>query len=274
MSKQTDPGFLKNEAYDDADDLKIRIDIQTRFSTHQTTWFQWLFDRLELPDVGRLLDLGSGSGDLWLGNAHRLPEELSIFLSDLSWGMLSDARSNLELSMQASSFTVLDAHTLPFPAAIFDIVIGSGLLDHLTNRQESLSEIWRVLKPNGRFYTTCGSRTHLQKIQALVEPYLGDVDYGGDPQRFGLENGREILSPWFSQIEMSLYEDKLVFEQAEPVLLYVFSEAEVRSKLVGQSRRSFVSSVEGQIAQHGAIEVQVEKGLFAARKLEDHPEVK
>jgi ubiquinone/menaquinone biosynthesis C-methylase UbiE len=272
MSKQTDPDYLKNEAYDDADDLKIRIDIQTRFSTHQTNWFQWLFQHLVLPDAGRILDLGSGPGDLWLNNTNQIPEHFSIVLSDLSLGMLKEAKSNIGSIKQVFSYSVLDAQSLPFPDGLFECVIGSGLLDHLNNRDKGLTEILRVLKPGGRFYTTCGSRTHLQEVQTLVEPYLGgDMDFGGDPHRFGLENGMEILSQWFTQIEVARYKDILFIEQPEPVLLYVFSEAEVRSKLTPESRQAFVSSVRQQIAQEGAIQVQVEKGLFEARK-EDKPE--
>jgi ubiquinone/menaquinone biosynthesis C-methylase UbiE len=267
MSKQTDPNYLKNEAYEDADDLKIRIDIQTRFSSHQTNWFQWLFNHLVLPDAGRILDLGSGPGDLWLNNTTQVPEKFSIVLSDLSLGMLTEARSNIDSIHQVFSYIVHDAQFIPFPDATFECVIGSGLLDHLTNRDQGLAEIWRVLKPGGRFYTTGGSRTHLQEIQTLVEPYLGgDVDFGGDPHRFGLENGREILSQWFTQIEVASYKDILIIEQPEPVLLYVFSEAEVRSKMTPESKQAFVSSVRQKIAQKGAIQVQVEKGLFEARK--------
>jgi ubiquinone/menaquinone biosynthesis C-methylase UbiE len=267
MSKQTDPEYLKNEAYGDAEDLKIRIDIQTRYSTHQTNWYQWLFNHLVPPDAGRILDLGSGPGDLWLNNTPQILEHYSIVLSDLSLGMLTEARSNIDTIKKVYSYTVLDAQSLPFPDGMFECVLGSGLLDHLTNRNLGLAEIWRVLKPGGMFYTTSGSRAHLQEIQTLVEPYLGgDVDFGGDPHRFGLENGREILSQWFTQIEVTRYKDILFFEEPEPVLLYVFSEAEVRSKLTPESRQAFVSSVRQQIAQKGSIQVQVEKGLFEARK--------
>lgn len=266
MSKQTDPDFLKNEAYDDADDLKIRIDIQERFSSNPIPWYRWMLERLALPADGRVLDIGSGPGDLWQDHPNLFSDRLSITLSDLSSGMLIEARENLDPGMGAFSFTVLDALSLPFPSSSFECVVGSGLLDHLPDREGGLSEIWRVLKPGGRFYTTCGSRAHLQEIQTLVEPFLGDVDYGGDPNRFGLENGHGILSRWFSQVELSRYMDKLVFNQPEPVLLYLYSEAEVRSRLDRASRGSLARFVEERIAREGEIHVQVEKGLFESRK--------
>jgi ubiquinone/menaquinone biosynthesis C-methylase UbiE len=266
MSKQTDPEYLKYEAYEDADDLKIRIDIQARFSTNPVSWYRWLLEKLELPEDGRVLDLGSGPGDLWADHTHQIPKGISILLSDLSHGMLRDARENLASRTNSFSFCVLDAQSLPFPVATYDCVIGSGLLDHLSDRDKGLSEIWQVLKPDGRFYTTCGSQTHLQEIQSLVEPFLKDVEYGGDPDRFGLENGREILSNWFSQVSLVRYKDTLIFNQPEPILLYLFSEAEVRQALDIPSRRSLANAVTQQISQEGEIRVQVEKGLFKSVK--------
>jgi SAM-dependent methyltransferase len=203
MSKQTDPEFLKNEAYENAEDLEIRIDIQTRFSSNPVPWFRWLRERLALPGSGKVLDLGCGSGDLWLDHNDLFIDRLSFILSDLSLGMLLKAKEQLSPGEGIYSYSVLDAQSLPFPDAVFNCLIGSGLLDHLPNHLEGLSEIKRVLKPGGRFYTTAGSRSHLQEIQTLVEPFLDDVDYGGDPDRFGLENGRQILSTWFTQVELS-----------------------------------------------------------------------
>jgi SAM-dependent methyltransferase len=258
MSKQTDPEFLKNEAYENADDFKIRIEIQSRFSSNPVPWYRWLLEQLDLPNRGKVLDLGSGPGDLWIDHTHLIPGQLSLLLSDLSHGMLKEAMANLQSIPGSFSYSVLDAQSLPFPSAAFDSVLGMGLLDHLSDRDAGLSEIWRVLKPGGRLYTTCGSQTHLQEIQSLVEPYLGDVDYGGDPQRFGLENGDEILSAWFSPIGLSRYTDTLIFNQPEPILLYLFSEAELRLRLDVDARRSLVKTVEERIAQDGEIRVQVE----------------
>jgi SAM-dependent methyltransferase len=261
-SKQVDRDFLKNEAYDDADDLKIRIELQARYSSNPTPWSRWLLERLTLPDGGKFLDLGSGPGYLWVEYQPLLPDSLSLILSDLSYGMLVETRANLKTTVGKTSFAALDAQALPFPTGVFDGVLGSGLLDHLPDRERGLSEVRRVLKPGGRFCTTCGGQSHLQEIRELVEPFLGEVEYGGDPGRFGLENGPEILSAWFSQVELFRYDDTLVFDQPEPVLLYLFSEAVVRSSLNEDKQRALVESVERRIAQEGEIQVRVEKGLF------------
>jgi len=43
---------------------------------------------------------------------------------------------------------------LPFPDKYFDIVFCSNVLDHVTDPQKTIDEIYRVLKPNGYFVLT------------------------------------------------------------------------------------------------------------------------
>ena len=41
--------------------------------------------------------------------------------------------------------------------------------------------------------------------------------------RFGLENGKEILSKHFSDVTLENYEDEIVIRQAEPIIEYILS---------------------------------------------------
>jgi ubiquinone/menaquinone biosynthesis C-methylase UbiE len=43
---------------------------------------------------------------------------------------------------------------LPYDAAEFDVVLSSGVLEHVAKEQQSIQEIWRVLKPRGLFIIT------------------------------------------------------------------------------------------------------------------------
>jgi SAM-dependent methyltransferase len=44
------------------------------------------------------------------------------------------------------------AEALPFPADTFDLVILDNVLEHVVDRQKTLSEIYRVLRPEGLLY--------------------------------------------------------------------------------------------------------------------------
>jgi SAM-dependent methyltransferase len=146
-------------------------------------------------------------------------------------------------------------------------VIAYGLLDHVPERRPVLDQIRHVLKPGGIFLASAGGRSHLGELDALVRPFLPDVSFGGEPTRFGLENGAFLLSPWFSEIQLNRFDDVLVFEQAGPLLAYILSEAETRLKLGDKQEEALRAHVKNILDRHGPFQVKVEKGVFTARGL-------
>ena len=52
--------------YTDSTNLRARGDLYSRFSTAEYDWDQWIFDRLDLPAVSRVLELGCRPGRLWV----------------------------------------------------------------------------------------------------------------------------------------------------------------------------------------------------------------
>jgi len=270
MCSQTDPDFLSEEEYGNASSLTLRTRIQERFRSNPQSWFEWVYDHLPYSQAAQILELGCGAGDLWLQNQGRLPSKGRAVLTDLSPGMLADAHHSLQAALSSGpalfSMAVADAQHIPAPACAFDLVIGLGILDHLPNCQEALYEVSRVLKPGGIFCTSAGGFTHLQEIEALVRPFLPDANYGGDPQRFGLETGTRILSPWFAHVQRERYENTLVFRQPGPVLRYIFSEAAVQTALAGEQREALRLFVEAELSVRGELRVTSDKGIFLAQK--------
>lgn len=53
---------------------------------------------------------------------------------------------------------------LPYPDDCFDVVLAGGALEHVPNDGESLTELWRVLKPGGRLVLT-----HLPNAASISE---------------------------------------------------------------------------------------------------------
>lgn len=273
MSEQTDPEFLSQEQYRDESGLTVRNNIQERYRTHPQSWFDWVFDHLQLPSQAYIIDVGAGPGDLWEKNADRLPPGWRVILADLSAGMIQAAQRRLNQTPTRCACLVADAQALPFPTATqkparleFDALLALGLMDHLPNPTQALTEAHRILRSGGQLYTSGGSHTHLQEIERLVRPFMPEADYGGDPDRFGLENGAWMQAPWFTQVEVFRYTDELVFHQAEPILAYTLSEAAVRDVLKGETLEAFRRSIDQELKQSGEIRVTTEKALFRAIK--------
>ncbi len=264
MNVQDDKEFLKEEAYGSEAGLNTRTTIQDRFGTREEAWFHWVFTHVQLPAGARVLDIGCGSGQMWWQNWQQLPQDAWLLLSDLSPAMVVAARESAPRYPEGPQvvYQIGEGEALPLLAGQFDAVMALGVLDHMAEPEKCLAEVQRVLRPGGRFYTSAGGRRHLQELSALVQPFLPDESYGGDPQRFGLQNGAEILRPWMASVSRFLYEDDLVFEEVGPIVDYVRSEGRVAEKLGRLKLAGFVEHLKARLAEEGQIRITREKGLF------------
>lgn len=266
VNRQTNSDYLQNQAYDDAFDLNLRTQILKHHRIRAESWYGWLFEQMRLPQNGRILDLGCGPADLWGQNEKQLRDTWRICLADLSDGMVEAARKRVGDASPAFSFALLDSTALPFPENSFDVVLSFGLLDHLPDMPVALAEIRRVLRPGGFFYASAGGRSHLQELECLVRPFLPDVQYGGDAEKFGLDNGAGFLAPFFSEVEQRPYENTLAFRDPDPLAAYVLSEAAVRQRLSASQWNAFQSHLKQKLRAQQEIRVTIKKGLFIGKK--------
>ena len=234
----SDPNYVTAQ-YQDASNLSARIRLHQKFSTNPHGWQHWLFDQIKFSPQCRVLELGCGAGNLWLENSDRIPSRLEIVLSDFSAGMVAQARSNLKYRPSFQQFAIVDAQSIPFPDGCFNIVIANHMLYHLSAMGKALSEIQRVLKPGGSFYTSTVGQRHLQELSDLVigfDPQL--AAWGSIPaDSFTLENGFAVLNCYFSEISLHLYSDSLIVTEVSPLVDYILSgrielDADLKSKLV------------------------------------------
>lgn len=99
-----------------------------------------------------VLDIGCGAGVDTLVAAIMSGSEGKVVGIDLTSEMLDRARANLEkTSLGNVSFQEGSAEDLPFSEASFDVVISNGVFNLVPNKTKALKEVFRVLKPNGRF---------------------------------------------------------------------------------------------------------------------------
>ncbi len=150
MSLATDQKHLLQHQYQNASNLNARISLHARFSLNSYGWHPWVFDQFQLPPNARILELGCGSGALWLRNLERIPAGWDITLSDFSTGMVEDARHKLEGSTHPFTFQQMDAQSIPLPDASVDAVIANHMLYHVPDRNKAFSEIRRASSQQAR----------------------------------------------------------------------------------------------------------------------------
>ena len=261
-----DPNYVNNQ-YRTASNLNTRIRLHQEFSTNKYGWQRWLFDQFKFMPQSRILELGCGAGNLWLENLDRIPAELEIILSDFSEGILGQAQQNLRNSSSFFQFKVIDAQSIPFDNASFDIVIASMMLYHVPDRSKALSEIKRVLKPTGRFYSSTGGCNHLKELSDLISRFDFQLSSWGNltSDTFSLENGPAQLGDYFANVSLYRYADSLIVTDANLLTDYILSG---RIELSSDQQLDLAKFVEQELkANDGKFYITKDSGVFESNNI-------
>ncbi len=212
------------QQYRDASNISARINLHRDFSMNPVSWFSWVFDECSFFEGEKVLEVGCGDASLWTQNIDRIPADMQITLTDISYGMVRDATRNVGADDKRFTYEVMDAHRLYKPDATYDCVIADHVLFYCENLDAVCSEILRVLKPGGVFVCSTYSSRHMKEINDLVQQFDDRIELSAERlyEQFGKENGEAILGKYFGEVSWHGYEDELVVEKAEPVIEYVY----------------------------------------------------
>lgn len=110
------------------------------------------FDFTNIQPGERVLDLGSGAGmDAFIALRHTGPTG-TVWGLDMSPAMVDKARRNAEeLGADNVIFFLGDIEEMPFEDASVDLVISNCTLNLVPDKDVAYAEIYRVLRPGGRF---------------------------------------------------------------------------------------------------------------------------
>lgn len=247
------------EQYKNANNLNVRIELHEKYSTNPIKWFDWLYENIDFSKINTLLEVGCGNGQLWM-NKRKDIRNREIFLTDVSDGMLEDAKQNLNDNF---SFFVVNCENIPFKKDFFDAIIANHVLFYLNDLNQGLSEIRRVLKKNGIFYSTTYSKNHMREINELVKEFNSNVYLSEQPlyHRFGLENGEMLLKQYFKNVECKIYKDYLDIDDAKPIVNYILS-CHGNQDILLEKYDEFYDFVENKIKEKGFIRIIKEACLF------------
>ena len=261
-----DQDYLRDVQYRDPTKLTARADLHGRYGTAAQGWFAWVVAQIDWPPAGDVLEVGCGPGWLWAEGGAGLPSGLRLTLTDLSPGMVAVAGDRVRsLSRFESVETqVADAQTLPFDDDAFDVVVANHMLYHVPDPARAVSELGRVLRPDGVLMAATVGPRHLRELWEIRSEVFGVAPTSHIVDVFGTETGRTILEEGFARVRWREYEDTLHCTVAEDVVSFLTSAPPGEDASPGQLdhlRRAVASRFD----THGVLTVSKETGVFLAR---------
>jgi len=213
---------LIRDQYRDSSKLMARMRLQLKYGSGGGAMAAM---PARIPPGARVLEVGCGPGRFWERSADKLPADLDILLTDLSPGMVDEAVERVAAVGRWSAVRgqVADVCSLPFEANSFDLVLAMHMLYHADDPERAVSEIARVLRPDGVLIATTNG---LASMSALFE--LGQAAFGGPAGDaglgdFSLESGEPLVRRHFGEVEVERSRDELHITDPVDVTAYLTS---------------------------------------------------
>ena len=251
------------EQYINSNNLVIRMNLHDKYSVNKTGWFPWLYSNLNLKKANQVLEIGCGDGSLWKNEKKNLRHH-EIFLSDISEGMLDSARTNLGNDFSYMKFS---GESIPFKSNYFDVVIANHVLFYMNDLPLAISEISRVLKPDGYFYCSTYGEGHMKEVRELAEEFDSRIILSKEPlyDAFGLHNGMSKLKGKFKDVHLHIYEDHLEVTDAEDLIDYILSCHGNQRERLSKRITEFKTFLQNKIDENGYIHITKECGMFECK---------
>lgn len=252
-----------NQQYKNPSNFAKRRILHEKFSTNKYDWYKWVFDHFNFSTKCKILELGSGLGTLWLNNKERIQKDWDITLSDSFQEMLEKVKENLKELNHTFHFQQIDVQNIPYPDATFDVVIANGLLYLIPDLEKAIKEIARVIKPEGMLIASTSGSKYMKEVEDLIIKADLPVHRNYTKYSFSLDNGKDLLSPYFSKVELFRKGDSLLVTEAEPLADHILSTNEDLSEEQVKTVRSYFDKY---FKENSQLKITIDTGMFIARK--------
>ena len=248
------------QQYKTSEGLDIRISFHDKYSTNKQGYGNWLISNYEIHEGMKVLEVGCGTGSLWIGHDDILDQLEKLILTDLSDGMLEKARMNLG-ERNNIDYQIADIQELPFDDNCFDIVIANSMLYHVPDIEKGIREVRRVLKDDGVFY--CATMGENNFVEQLAEWFELNGECFRPNHNFTMQNGERMLKTAFTDIEARIYEDSLHITNIDDLVVYLSSLSSL--KALNEMPYDKLKRIILDHTVNGAVDLPKEYGMFIAK---------
>ena len=130
---------------------------EIEFLRHLTHVLAYDFAKKKIKKGSKILDVGTGEG---YGSAYLAlaDKEFNVIGIDIDKNYILHARK--KYTFNNLKFKLYNGNKLPFEDSKFDAVTAFQVIEHIKDEHNFISEIYRVLKPNGILIITTPNRIH------------------------------------------------------------------------------------------------------------------
>jgi len=218
MNKSDGRTYMNNHWSYVEDSLKIRINAHNRYAKFDID--TWILNKIDLKGDERLLDLCCGNGKQSLKYAKILSGKGDVDAMDISKELLNEARAIAELQNVNINYHCQDINEkLPFKNNSFDIVTCAFGIYYVQNVSEVISEIFRVLKPGGKFFVVGPTENNAREMLDLYE----EVTHKKISQKREKRMEYEIIPKIkniFDKVEIEIFKNSLEFPSVKEFIKY------------------------------------------------------
>lgn len=251
------------EQYRDDSKLNIRKKLHEDYSVNKQGFGNWLYEHYNLEEGYRILELGSGNGDMWKASIGIISKKAEMVLSDISEGMVNIMKNKYR--KYDITIKKIDIQSIPFPDSYFDMVIANMMLYHVPDLDQGLKEVKRVLKTGGKFYAATFGENGLHEYLTKALYELKIIDEQKAEYSFTLQKGNEILSKYFSIVEKFEYYDSLEIPHI-PVLIEYIKTMSIIDNISEEDEAVLVEYFWKRLDRNGNVIIPKEYGTFICKK--------
>jgi ubiquinone/menaquinone biosynthesis C-methylase UbiE len=143
---------------------------------HERRLREITLDLVSLQPGEKVLDVGCGTGSLAIAACERVGAFGAVSGIDPAPEMVARARKKATRAGVHARFELAVIESLPFANGEFDVVLSSLMIHHLPRkiRPAAFSEVFRVLKPGGRFLAVDFKPPGSKMGQSVTAQTLGE----------------------------------------------------------------------------------------------------
>ncbi len=251
------------EQYKDGNNLNTRVSLYDKYKVGGNS-NKWMTDRYDFFDGCEVAEFGTGTGKDWARIIEDIASCCHLVLSDFSSGMVEGLKEKYK-HLDNVEVMQIDIQDIPFKDESKDFAIANAMLYHVPDIDKAVNEVHRILKPGGKFYAaTMGTKSMFTFFKGTLHEAVPSVSMA-ENIRFTLENGKEYLNKYFSDVDIVYNKGRLEIDDANDIIDFALSTASITG-IEEINRPKLFDYYEKMKDEEGKIVIEIEYGMFVARK--------